>query len=85
MLLVEVSDTTLVFDQGRKRNLYVRFAVSEYWVIDVNSRSIAGYSEPARGEFRCAVESQVRDTISPRAFPQAGTAVQELFVDPDER
>lgn len=85
LLLVEVSDTTLAFDQGRKRNLYARFAVSEYWVIDVNSRSITCYSEPARGEFRCAVEYQVRDTISPRAFPQVRIAVKELFVDPDER
>lgn len=84
LLLVEVSDTTLQFDQGRKRNLYARFAIREYWVIDVDSRGIASYSEPARGEFRRVVVHQVRDTISPRALPQITAAVRELFVDPDE-
>lgn len=85
LLLVEVSDTTLQFDQGRKRNLYARFAVREYWVIDVNSRSITSYSEPASGEFRSAVVHQIRDTISPRAFPQLQIAVKDLFADADER
>jgi Uma2 family endonuclease len=85
LLLVEVSDTMLQFDQRRKRNLYARFAIREYWVIDVNSRSITSYSDAAHGEFRCVVVHQVRDTISPRAFPQVKAAVKELFVDPDER
>ncbi|MDE2053010.1 MAG: Uma2 family endonuclease [Gammaproteobacteria bacterium] len=85
LLLVEVSDSTLEFDQGRKRALYAQFAVPEYWVIDVNSRSIQVYSGPADGEFRSAVEYRPQDTISPRAFPQVRTAVKELFVDPDQR
>ena len=85
LLLVEVSDTTLEFDQGRKLELYARFAISEYWVIDVNRRSIDAYSNPANGGFRGAVKFRVQDTISPRAFPQVRTVVKELFVDPDER
>jgi Uma2 family endonuclease len=84
LLLVEVSDTTLQFDQGRKRNLYARFAIREYWVIDVDNHAVICYSEPARDEFRSAVVHQVGDTISPRASPQVRTAVKGLFADLDE-
>ena len=34
-LIVEVSDTTLETDLGRKAALYARAGVAEYWVIDV--------------------------------------------------
>ena len=81
LLLVEVSDSTLDFDQGRKRELYARFAIREYWVIDVNDRSIKAYSDPAKGEFRHTVEYRLQDTIAPRAFPQVGAGMKELFVD----
>lgn len=84
-LAVEVSDSTLEFDKGRKLELYARFAIPEYWVIDVNSRSIEAYSGPANGEFRSAVKYRIQDTIWPRAFPQVRTAVKELFVDPGAR
>jgi len=85
LLAVEVSDSTLDFDQGRKRELYARFAVPEYWVIDVNSRSFVAYSDAANGEFRTAVEHRLQSTIAPRAFPQVGSAVRDLFVDPVEQ
>jgi Uma2 family endonuclease len=35
-LLIEVSDTTLSIDLGRKAALYARAGVPEYWVIDLN-------------------------------------------------
>lgn len=85
ILLVEVSDSTLEFDRGRKRELYARFAIREYWVIDVNSRSVGAYSEPANGEFQVASEYRLQDTISPKVFPQVAIAVKELFVDPGEQ
>lgn len=85
LLAVEVSDSTLQFDRGRKRELYARFAVPEYWVIDVNSRGIEAYSDPANGEFRSVVKYRLEDTVWPRALPQVRTAVKELFVGPDEQ
>lgn len=85
LLLVEVCDSTLEFDQGRKRELYARFGIREYWVVDVNGRSINACSGPADGEFRSAVEYGVKDTIRPQALPRVATVVKELFADPDAR
>jgi Uma2 family endonuclease len=52
-LLIEVSDTTLHYDLGKKARLYAKHGVPEYWVVDlVGSRvwrhrtpSGTGYSE----------------------------------------
>jgi Uma2 family endonuclease len=37
---IEISDSTLDLDLGRKARLYARYAVPEYWVVDVEARSI---------------------------------------------
>ena len=84
-LAVEVSDTTLDFDQGRKRQLYARFDVREYCVTDVNGRTIDVYSEPADGEFRSNRQYRLHDTIGPQAFPGVRTRVASLFVDSGTR
>jgi len=39
-LLIEVSDTTLRHDATRKRDLYARAGVPEYWVLDLNGRRL---------------------------------------------
>ncbi len=38
LLLVEVADTTLRTDLGRKARIYASGGVSEYWVVDLNNR-----------------------------------------------
>lgn len=40
VLIAEVADTTLAFDLGEKAKLYARARVPEYWVIDVEGRSV---------------------------------------------
>jgi Uma2 family endonuclease len=46
-LIVEVSDTTLDHDLGRKARLYARAGVPEYWVIDVEENRALLHMEPA--------------------------------------
>lgn len=38
LLLIELSDTTLRYDMGRKADLYAQHGVREYWVVDLNRR-----------------------------------------------
>jgi Uma2 family endonuclease len=39
-LIIEVADTSLAKDMGGKAALYARHRVPEYWVVDVNERTI---------------------------------------------
>jgi Uma2 family endonuclease len=50
-LLVEVSDTTLRFDLGKKANVYARHAVPEYWVVDLKARVIRQFWQPVDGRY----------------------------------
>lgn len=47
LLLMEVSDTTLRFDRGRKAALYARHAVPELWVVDVNAERLHVMRNPS--------------------------------------
>lgn len=45
-LVVEISDATLADDLGRKRALYARGGIPEYWVVDLSARVIIQHWSP---------------------------------------
>jgi Uma2 family endonuclease len=79
LLLIEVSDSSFGYDMGKKRDLYARFGVDEYWVVDIRGKRVhvnrgatqAGYSE--------AVACAADDVVSPRAFPAFQVRVATLL------
>jgi Uma2 family endonuclease len=79
LLLIEVSDSTLTFDQSTKLSLYARYGVSEYWVVDVEGKRIVAYREPAASGYISKLEFSAPSAISPEAFPNIEVALRELF------
>jgi len=79
LLLVEVSDSSLAFDQGTKRALYARHSVAEYWVVDIPGRRVHVYCEPTVDGYKEAFEHTLSDTVSPRALPVVQVMVGTLF------
>ena len=79
LLLIEVSDSSLGFDQGPKRDLYAKFGVPEYWVIDVNTPRVVVYRDPVQGAFRRIHECLIGDVVLPQAFPNIKITVGDLF------
>lgn len=51
VLLVEVADTTLDRDLGRKAELYAAAGVPEYWVVDVNGGRVTLHHRPDPGGY----------------------------------
>jgi Uma2 family endonuclease len=45
-LIVEIADSSLSRDRGRKKRLYARAGVREYWIVNLIDRQIEAYSEP---------------------------------------
>jgi Uma2 family endonuclease len=43
-LVIEIASTTLNDDLGRKRLLYERFGVQEYWVVDVEAGEVIAFA-----------------------------------------
>lgn len=50
-LAVEVADTSLAIDLGRKRRDYAGAQVAHYWVIDLNGRCIHVMTDPVGGDY----------------------------------
>jgi Uma2 family endonuclease len=46
VLIVEVSDSTLSYDRGRKASLYARAGIDDYWLVNLVDRRIEVYRDP---------------------------------------
>src|SRR6202041_804759 len=46
LLVIEVSDTTLLFDQIVKSSLYAANGIQDYWVLNVVDRQVEIYRDP---------------------------------------
>ena len=49
-LVVEVSDSTLAFDQGEKFRLYAASHIPVYWVVNIPDGRVEVYTQPRRGK-----------------------------------
>jgi Uma2 family endonuclease len=79
LLLIEVSDSSLSFDQGIKLSLYARYGVAEYWVVDVEGKRVVTYREPAVKGYVRKIEFAATDTVVPQAFPDIKIPVGDIF------
>ncbi|HWJ35775.1 MAG TPA: Uma2 family endonuclease [Steroidobacteraceae bacterium] len=79
LLLIEVSDSSLSFDQSVKLNLYARYGVAEYWVVDVEGKRVVTCGEPTAKGYAKKLEFEGADTVTPQAFPDIKLAVQDVF------
>jgi Uma2 family endonuclease len=75
--VLEISDTTLAIDRGCKLRLYARASIPAYWVLDLNGRALAVYTEPA-GDSYGALRTH-RQGIVDLPWPAAPIAVADLL------
>jgi Uma2 family endonuclease len=80
-LVVEIlSESTRKRDEITKRNLYERYAVSEYWVVDPVLESVKVYRLVADRYQRVAELSTERDeSLTSALFPGLTIALHEIF------
>ncbi len=79
LLVVEVSDNSLNFDQTTKLELYAHYGIPEYWIVDVVGKRILVYCEPTREGFAQRREVMAPGSVAPSAFPDLSIPVGELL------
>ncbi|HVR98480.1 MAG TPA: Uma2 family endonuclease, partial [Thermoanaerobaculia bacterium] len=79
LLIVEVADTSILHDRGRKRDLYARHGIPEIWISDLKARKLEVYRDPSQGIYRSRVILTLTDTIAPLFSEQTPVAVSRLF------
>lgn len=66
-MVIEIADTSLGYDLGRKAMLYASFGIKELWVIDARTRLTTVHREPARNGYK-NVFTRLEDDILEAAF-----------------
>ena len=71
LLVVEIADSSLRYDVGRKAALYASFGVRELWVIDAVRLTIRVFQAPSADGYGEARDFSSDETVVPLIAPEA--------------
>ncbi|HEY3899702.1 MAG TPA: Uma2 family endonuclease [Chthoniobacter sp.] len=78
-LVVEVSDSSLAHDRGRKLRKYAKSGVQEYWIVNLQEDVIEVYHSPRGEKYLETSVAKDGDLVAPQAFPDTAVAVSEII------
>lgn len=79
LLVIEVSQSSLAYDQTVKSRMYANAGVPELWIVDLAGRQLEIRHEPREGTYAsCSVVAE-DGVASPQAFPDLVVRVAELL------
>lgn len=79
VLIVEVADSSLVFDRTRKAAAYCRNRIPEYWILNLSDRALEVHRVPTDASYRERRVLGDRDSVTPLAAPDCQVGVAELL------
>ena len=69
LLLIEVANTSLKLDLGRKREIYAKVGIKDYWVGDVNAEMWTVHRDPEGESYKTVFELPFGEAFALLAFP----------------
>jgi Uma2 family endonuclease len=78
-LLIEVADSSLDFDRGKKLQVYARAGIAEVWIINLPESVIEVYREPHFTGYEKKTVLRAGDKAAPAAFPRDALDIAELL------
>jgi Uma2 family endonuclease len=79
LLVIEIADSSLSYDLGRKARLFARHRIPELWVIDLVGSRLLVHRDPSPRGYTSIQILGHGDAISPLAFPAITFTVDELL------
>lgn len=67
-LAIEVADTSLAYDRGRKAKLYAGRGIAEYWLLDVPGRALEIRRQPGADGYGLLRRAAAGELIAPEAL-----------------
>lgn len=77
-LVIEIADTSLAHDLGRKAGIYARYGLSEYWVVDLSARQTHVLTAPSEGVYGEVAVVPFDRPLTPRGLPQLAVQFDDL-------
>lgn len=79
LLVVEVSDSTLSYDLGRKVPRYAAAGVPEVWVVDAIGRGVRTHRDPGGDGYSEVADVSGAGRLAPERAPTLAFTADELF------
>jgi Uma2 family endonuclease len=79
VLIVEIADSSLLYDRKRKVPLYARAGIPEYWLVNLVKRCLEVFRNPQDGAYTVHRVLHDGDSIAPLARPEAAIPVASLL------
>jgi Uma2 family endonuclease len=77
-----VADSSVAHDRNRKRILYARAGMPDYWIMDLTRKELLVFRDPQGGDFAASQTLRRGGSIAPLAFPDVPIAVDDLLGEP---
>jgi Uma2 family endonuclease len=82
LLAVEIADSSLAYDRGRKRQIYADYGVREVWVINANTLATLVLRDLARGSYAHANDEPYGQRLVPLLAPELAVSLADLRLEP---
>ena len=79
LLLIEVADTSELYDRRTKVPLYARFSIPEVWLVDLNRDHVVRHLEPTPTGYATTQVYRRGESLSPLAFPNLLVGVDDIL------
>jgi Uma2 family endonuclease len=79
LLLIEVAESSLVYDRGEKADLCAMAGIPDYWIVNLIDLCIEVHRNPQGGKYGATETYQVGQSIRPLAFPEATLDVARVL------
>jgi len=81
LLLIEVADSSLHFDQHVKLPLYAAANIPEVWIIDITNQKVQTFSAPEAGAYKQQALFRVSENVTSTTLPDLKLSVDNILPD----
>ncbi len=82
LALIEVAETSMAFDRGKKLKAYARRGIAEYWVVDLRDDRILVHREPSATGYAVEFLLTRGEAVAFESFPNDALLVDDLLPAP---
>lgn len=79
LLLIEVADSSLSFDQNQKLRLYAQHNIAEYWLMNLNDSCLEVYRQPHGDCYGEKTTLRVGDTVTLSQLNQISINIADIL------
>lgn len=79
LLVIEISDSTLLFDRDRKSRIYAKAGIRQYCLLNLNARELEDYRQPSADGYRSKQTYAEGQSFNLVAFPKISIKVADLL------